>query len=222
MKNGKKIVAFLPIKLNSQRLPHKNILPIAGHPLCWHLTNTLINVEAIDEVYTFCSDKAVMDYVAEGTKFLLRDKYFDGDSVKSFELIGKFIESVDSDIYVFANTTSPFLKVSTVENALDNMLLRDFDSALTVQEFRTFARFKGDPINYDINDIPKTQDIEPVYIETSGFYIFNKEIFTEHHRRVGFKPYLQIVDGLESVDIDTKEDYDFAEKLYKAYMEDIK
>lgn len=35
-----KTVALVPIKLNSQRLPHKNILPIAGHPLCWHLCNT--------------------------------------------------------------------------------------------------------------------------------------------------------------------------------------
>ena len=46
-----KVVAFVPIKLNSQRLPHKNILPIAGHPLCWHLCNTLLKVNNIDEVY---------------------------------------------------------------------------------------------------------------------------------------------------------------------------
>lgn len=211
-----KIVAFLPIKLNSQRLPHKNILPIAGHPLCWHLTNTLNNVERINEVYAFCSSDEVMNYVAEGTKFLKRDKYYDGDAVKSFELIGKFIETIDADVYVFANTTSPFLKVESVAHALDEMLAGDYDSALTVHEFKTFARYKGEPINYDINDIPKTQDIEPVYIETSGFYMFKKEVFTKYHRRVGFKPYLQVVDGLEAVDIDTKEDFEFANALYTA------
>lgn len=37
-----KTVALVPIKLNSQRLPHKNILPIAGRSLCWHLINTLL------------------------------------------------------------------------------------------------------------------------------------------------------------------------------------
>ncbi len=54
-----KTVALIPIKLNLQRLPHKNILPIAGHPLCWHIVNTLLQVKDIDEVYIFCSDEAV-------------------------------------------------------------------------------------------------------------------------------------------------------------------
>ena len=58
-----KVVAFVPIKLNSQRLPHKNILPIAGHPLCWHLCNTLLKVNNIDEVYVYCSDERVSDYI---------------------------------------------------------------------------------------------------------------------------------------------------------------
>ena len=118
-----KVVAFLPLKLNSQRLPHKNILTIAEHPLCWHLTNTLENTKGIDEVYVFCSDEKAMDYVPEGTRFLKRDKYYDGDSVKSFELIGKFIDQVEADIYVFANSTSPFLKSESIENALKKCFL---------------------------------------------------------------------------------------------------
>ena len=212
-----KVVAFLPIKLNSQRLPHKNILPIAGHPLCWHLTNTLYNVDLVDDVFVFCSDDSVMDYVPDGVKFIRRDKYYDGDGVKSFELIGKFIEEVDAGIYVFANTTSPFLTQNTIRNALKRVISGEYDSALTVEEFKTFARYKGEPINYDINDIPKTQDIEPVYIETSGFYIFRKEVFVDYHRRVGFNPYLQRVTGLETIDIDTKEDFESAKALYEAH-----
>ena len=64
-----KVVAFLPIKLNSQRLPHKNILPIAGHPLCWHLPNTLVKVQGIDEVYVYCSDSSVKEYFAKSGIF---------------------------------------------------------------------------------------------------------------------------------------------------------
>ena len=69
-----KVVALVPIKLQSQRLPHKNILPIAGHPLCWHLCNTLMNVKKIDEVYVYCSDKSVIQYLPEGILFKQRDK----------------------------------------------------------------------------------------------------------------------------------------------------
>ena len=209
-----RVVAFLPIKLNSQRLPHKNTLELAGHPLCWHLSETLSNVKMIDDVYVYCSDASVVNYCSSKAKFLQREKYLDGNNVKSFELIGSFIKAVDADVYVFANTTSPFLKSETIENALMHVLDNSHDSALTVEKIQTFARFRGEPINYDINDIPKTQDIEPIYIETSGFYIFTKDVFVKNNRRVGFNPYLQVVQGLEAIDIDTLEDFKMAEALY--------
>lgn len=208
-----KIVAFEPIKLNSQRLPEKNKLLLAGRPLCYHLTNTLLQVSEIDEVYVFCSSDEVRDYVPAGTRFLKRDGYYDGDGVKSLELIGKFIDCVDADIYVFANTTSPFLKADSVSNAIRHVMDGGYDSAVTVREFKTFALYRGKPLNYNSNDIPKTQEIEPVYVETSGAYIFKKEIFTKHHRRLGFHPYMQIVDEIEGVDIDTREDFDYAQIL---------
>ena len=68
--NKKKIVAFVPIKLNSQRLPNKNILPIAGHPMCWHILSSLLNVDGINETYVYCSDEAVKNYIPEGSIFL--------------------------------------------------------------------------------------------------------------------------------------------------------
>jgi len=68
-----KTVALVPIKLNSQRLPHKNILPLAGHPLCWHILNTLTQIKDIDEVYVYCSDEEVTKYIPQGAKFLKRD-----------------------------------------------------------------------------------------------------------------------------------------------------
>ena len=55
--------------------------------------------------------------------------------------------------------------------------------------------------------------MEPIYVETSAFFMFEKEIFTEHRRRIGFNPYIQVVDSVEAVDIDTKEDYQFAKLM---------
>lgn len=208
-----KTVALIPIKLNSQRLPHKNILPIAGKPLCWHLCNTLVNIDKIDEVYVYCSDEKVKEYIPEKTKFLKRDKRLDADLVKGFDIYESFINEVDADIYVLAHTTSPFIKASSVDNALSHVLSGEFDSAFSAERVQTFAWYNNLPINYDLDDVPRTQDMEPVWVETSAFYIFKKEIFTLHNRRIGYKPYIQEVSGLEAVDIDTKKDYDFACKL---------
>ena len=211
-----KTVALIPIKLHSQRLPHKNILPIAGHPLCWHLCNTLNQVRGIDEVYVYCSDPAVREYIPEETKFLQRPEWLDGDLVKGFDIYREFINTIDADVYILAHTTSPFIKVSSVRTALDHILSGENDSAFSAEKIQTFAWYKGEPVNYDLNDVPRTQDLEPIWVETSAFFMFRKEIFTVHNRRIGFRPYIQEVSGIEAVDIDEKKDYDMACLLAEA------
>ncbi len=208
-----KTIAFVPIKLNSQRLPHKNILPIAGHPLCWHLCNSLTKVKGIDDVYVYCSDSEIVNYLPEGVKFEQREKRLDGDFIKGFDIYSSFINKVDADVYVLAHTTSPFIKVSSIEHALSHVLSGQNDSAFSAEKIQTFAWYQGKPINYDLNDVPRTQDMEPLWVETSAFFMFKKEIFTQYHRRIGFNPYIQEVSGIEAIDIDEKKDYDLACKL---------
>lgn len=208
-----KTVAFVPIKLNSQRVPKKNILPIAGKPLCWHLCKSLVQVRDIDEVYVYCSDEAITQYLPQGILFKQREKWLDGDLVKGFDIYRSFISEVDADVYVLAHTTSPFIKVSSIENALSHILSGENDSAFSAERIQTFAWYQGKPINYDLNDVPRTQDMEPIWVETSAFYMFKKEIFTIHNRRIGFKPYIQEVSGMEAIDIDEKKDYEIACRL---------
>lgn len=208
-----KTVALIPIKLNSQRLPYKNILPLAGHPLCWHICNTLNHVIGVDEVYVYCSDETVTKYIPPNIRFLKRDKKLDGNFIKGAEIYQSFINEVDAEVYILAHTTSPFIKKESIENALANVLNGSYDSAFSAERIQTFAWYQGKPVNYDLNDVPRTQDIEPIWVETSGFFIFKKDIFTENHRRIGFTPYIQEVSGIEAIDIDEKQDYDLACKM---------
>lgn len=214
-----KVVAFVPVKLNSQRLPHKNILPIAGRPMCYHICRTLMDVKGIDDIYVYCSDEKVTDYIPKKVIFLKRDEYLDGDLVKGKEIYKRFINEIDADIYILAHTTSPFIRAESVENALEKVLKEGYDSAFSAEKKQTFCWYKGKPVNYDLEDVPRTQDMEPVWVETSAFFIFKKKIFVEHGRRIGFNPYIQEVSGIETVDIDTKEDYDFAVRMAEGRIE---
>ena len=119
-------------------------------------------------------------------------------------------------MYVLAHTTSPFIKVSSIENALSHILSGENDSAFSAERIQTFAWYRGKTINYDLNDVPRTQDLEPIWVETSAFFMFKKEIFTVHNRRIGFNPYIQEVSGIEAVDIDEPKDYELACKLAEA------
>lgn len=205
-----KIVAFVPIKLNSQRLHNKNILPIAGHPLCWHIVNSLIHAKGIDEVYIYCSEERVMQYLPSRAVFKKRPSYLDGDLIKGYDIYKNFISEIDAEVYVLAHTTSPFVKISSIENALSHIINGRHDSAFSAKRIQTFAWYQDKPINYDLNDVPRTQDIAPIWVETSAFFMFKKEIFTTYKRRIGFNPYIQELSGIEAIDIDEKQDYDLA------------
>ena len=206
-----KVVAFIPIKLNSVRLKNKNILEIAGHPLCWHIANTLLKVAEIDDVYVYCSDKRIINYLPQDVKFLGRDSSLDGSLVKGEEIYRAFINTIDADVYVLAHATSPFIKRESIKNSLDKILHESYDSAYTAKKIQNFVWFDDKPLNYCLDDIPRTQDLSPIWIETSAFFMFRKEIFTRLNRRIGFHPYRQEVRGIETIDVDTEEDFKLAE-----------
>ena len=167
----------------------------------------------IDEVYVYCSDKEVMKYVPRGVIFKQRDARLDGDTIMGFDIYQSFMKEVEADIYVLAHTTSPFLKKESIESAVSHVRSGLYDSAFSAEKVQTFAWYKGAPINYDLNDVPRTQDMEPIWVETSGFYIFSKELFTKHRRRIGFNPFIQEVEGMEALDIDEPKDYELACKM---------
>lgn len=217
----RKVIAFVTIKLNSTRLPNKNILLLGGKPLCWHVFETLLQCQTVDEIYVYCSEKRVMGYVPDDPRiiFLERDKWLDGDQVRAQDTYSAFVNDVEADVYLAALTTAPFVTPESIDDGVSHVVDGSHDSAFAAQRLQTFAWYEGEPLNYDPKNIPRTQDLDPVFVETSGFFCFTRKLWVEHHRRIGFNPYIREVDAREAVDIDTKEDYEFARLLCEAGKE---
>lgn len=213
--NQTRVVAFVPIKLNSQRLKNKNLLSLGKNPLCWYIFDTLLHVGLIDDIFCFCSDTRIIQHIPKNINFLQRSPNLDLNETKGEEIYDSFINLVDADYYILAHTTSPFLKPQTISQAIHKVLSKenDYDSAFSAQKIQTFAWYNNQPLNYDLQNIPRTQDIKPIFVETSGFYIFSRDLWINHHRRIGFHPYIAEVDFQEGVDIDTQDDYEVA-KLF--------
>ncbi len=210
-----KTVAFVPIRLNSKRVVGKNLKMLGNKPLLCYILDTLVKVKRIDEVYVYCSSEEIIKYLPVGVKFLKRPEFLDRDETLGKEIYEEFTKTVDADVYILAHTTSPFMKVETVENALNKILDEDYDSAFSAEKIQTFVWYNGKTLNYDLKEIPRTQTIEPVYVETSAFFMFKRDVWKVHKQRIGFKPYFAIVDKIEGVDIDWPEDFEFAENILK-------
>lgn len=212
-----KVVSFIPIKLNNQRLPGKNLMDLDGRPLCDYIFETVKQVDTIAKKYVYCSDEQIKEYIPDGLSFLKRDPYLDGFQVKGLEIIDYFIKDVDADIYVLTHVTQPFTKPESIKNALDKVLHEGYDSAFSCTCIQDYCWYKGKPFNYDMKDIVTTQNLEPVYMETGAFFIFRKEVFTKLHQRIGENPYMAVIDQFEAVDIDTADDFELA-KVVAQYL----
>ena len=208
-----KTVAFVPIRLNSKRVVGKNLKMLGKKPLLQYILETLVKVKGLDEIYVYCSQESIIPYLPEGVKFLKRDTSLDSDETLGKDIYEAFVNDVQADVYMLAHTTSPFVKPQTIEEALKAVTTEEYDSAFSAQKIQTFTWFNGKPLNYSLKEIPRTQTIEPVYVETSAFYIFRREVWSEQRQRIGAKPYIALTDAIESVDIDNPEDFEFASTI---------
>lgn len=210
-----KVVAVVPIKLNNERLPNKNITPLTnGKALVSYVLETLLSIERIDDVYVYCSDDEILKYISSKVKYIKRDRRLDSSETKMNEILYEFSKEVDADIYILSHATSPFIGKKSIEEGLINVLNSKNDSALSVQKLQEFLWKDNKPLNYELFNIPRTQDLEHMYMETSGFYIFKKDLIVNENRRVGHNPYLVEVSKIEGVDIDEFEDFEIANAIY--------
>lgn len=206
------VVSFVTIKMNSTRLPGKNILPLGGHPLVERICDTLLACRRVDRIYIYCSDEHIMDYVprSQRLEFLQRPKWLDGDMVTMHDVYGSFISEVDADIYVAALATAPFITAETIDRGIEAITDFGYDSSLSVKRLQTYVWYDGHPVNFYPDNVLRTQDLKPAFIETCGFYAFRREVWQQNQSRVGTNPFFVEVLHQEAIDIDNRDDYDFA------------
>jgi CMP-N-acetylneuraminic acid synthetase len=212
-----KIKAILPLKERSLRLPYKNILNLKGYPLFNHILEKLGKINEIDKLCIYSSSKFYEPYLIE-TKInfthIQRPITLDDDKCSINEVIREFIKIEDADIYVLAHATSPFLTSETIEKCINSVISGEYDSAFPASSIHKFARFKGKSLNYEMgSDLSSTTDLEPLFVEQGGLYVFTKKIFEMSNSRIGFKPYIKVIDFPETIDIDYQTDLDIARRF---------
>ena len=210
-----KTVAIVPMKLNNRRLPQKNTKAFTnGHPLCYYILSTLLAIENIDAFYVYCSNPDIKSFIPKGVKYLKRSESLDQDTTSMTEVLTRFTKEISADIYVMTHTTAPFISKKSIQKGLDAVLSGNYDSSFAAKKLQDFLWKDGKPFNYELDNIPRTQDLPALYEETSGFYIYKKEVMSEFHRRIGNKPFIVEVGEIEATDIDEPEDFLIADAIY--------
>ena len=105
-----------------------------------------------------------------------REKSLDQNSTNYTDIFSSFIKKVDSDLYLYTHATSPFIKPESISNAINKVLVEGYDSSFSVLKKNVFY-WTNETSNYNLKSVPRTQDVEPIFVETSGFYVYKKRSF---------------------------------------------
>jgi len=219
MIHSRKVIALLPIKDNSERVPGKNFRDFAGRPLYQHIVDALDRTYAVDEIVIDTDSPRVM---LEAPKLSLKVKVFErpanlcGDMVSTNLLFAHDLAHVDGDLFIQTHATNPLLRSETVARALAAFIENEgeYDSLFSVNAYHSrFYRADGTAVNHDPETLIRTQDLPPLYEENSCLYVFTRESFAKRGRRIGEKPMMFPTPATESVDIDDEFAFRLAELL---------
>ena len=212
------ISAIVPIKRESQRVPDKNFRTINKKPLFFWIITTLQSSEYIDEIVINCDEIFVEEQLNEHfefLKFVYRPTELIGNEISMNKIIEYTIPYCKNDSIIQTHTTNPLLSVDTINDVIEKHLQSksDYFSVTSLQE-RLYDQ-KGNPINHNISELIQTQDLETLYIENSGFYVFTKENFKKNDGRVSSNSTFYETTFPENIDIDNEYDFQIADLVLK-------
>ena len=216
-----KVVALMPMKGESERVPNKNMRDFNGQPLCSVMLDKLVASDLIDQVLINTDSNLIKNFIEsryDKVKIIERPLELRGNDVSMNKIIDYDISQCSADLYLQTHSTNPLLREETITTAIETFIENksNKDSLFSVTRFQTrFYTENGEALNHDPEVLIKTQDLPVLYEENSCIYIFTKEAFEKSKRRIGDNPILFEIDQLQAVDIDVEEEFVLAEKLHK-------
>ncbi len=217
-----RVVALVPMRHHSQRVPGKNYRLLAGKPLYHHIVETLLQCPEISKIVIDTDSPDIREGVAKNfptVDVLERPEHLRADEVSMNEVLLYDTSRYPADLYLQTHSTNPLLKSESVQSAVQFLQANypGYDSLFSVTKVqRRLYDSLGRPINHNPNILLQTQDLPPVFEENSCLYIFTRGTIEKRRTRIGDRPYMFVLDGVEAWDIDEELDFRIADMMMQA------
>lgn len=218
---NKKIVALVPMRHNSERVPGKNYRDFAGKPLYHRVVNALSACDAVAEVVIDTDSPTIIEDAARHfpkVKVLERPEHLRAGEIPMNDVLLHSIGQLEADFFLQTHSTNPLLSPESVRRGVDLFLQNYpiYDSLFSVTRLQTrLWDSLSRAVNHNPNILLRTQDLPPIYEENSCLYIFSEDILRRKHNRIGDRPYMLEIPAEEAQDIDVELDFRVAEFLYR-------
>lgn len=216
-----KIVALVPMRHHSQRVPGKNYRPLAGKPLYQHILDNLLKVPSIAQVVVDTDSPTIIEGLRQNYPQVLvieRPEHLRPDTIPMNEVLIYDTSQVEADFYLQTHSTNPLLRPESISGAIQAFLASypACDSLFSVTRLQTRLWDQlGRAINHNPAILLQTQDLPPVYEENSCLYIFTRQNLLARRNRLGERPMMYEISAAEAWDIDNELDFAVVDTLMK-------
>ena len=217
------IVAVIPAKSNSSRVPNKNFREFhSGKSLLEIKIQQCIESDIFEEIYV-SSDTLEAKSIAEkyGVAFVERDSKYCKDETPWNEVLTAVLNQipVDGETFIaWSPLTSPlFRKYSEAVEVLGNN--ERFDSLMTVTELKHyFLNSDKLPMNFQYGVWASySQKTRPIYQMNCALWLAKKKSMIQNRFQIGDKPFYMETSITDGIDIDTMEEFELAQYLYEKH-----
>ena len=219
-----KITAVIPVRKGSQRVPNKNLRTFADTTLLELKIQTLLQVPEIDEIVVNTDSEEAIEMVNRrytgGVKTHRREAYYASSQCSGSEFFRHLGEVTDTDLFLYAPCTSPFVKPQTLSQCIDRFLdTTEYDCVSTVSVIKEFLWLDGRPVNYDPAHAPNSQNLPDIVALNFGATVVRRNDLIENSNIIGKRPLFVPTSDIEGIDIDTPLDFYIAEQIYKKQLQ---
>src|SRR5664280_85348 len=149
------LVALVPMRHHSQRVPGKNYRPLAGKPLYQHIITALLSVPEISRVVVDTDSKPVIEGLQRDfpqVVILPRPELLRDDSIPMNEILLYDTSKVQADYYLQTHSTNPLMRPETISKAVQTFLsdypIHDSLFSVTRLQTRLYDQY-GHALNHD-------------------------------------------------------------------------
>ena len=218
------ITAVIPCRAGSTRVKNKNFRRFADSNLLEIKVKQAkaLGRRGLDIVVNSDSPIAKDIAIANGVRFVERPEYYASSECTNSEYYEHLASGVDADCIMILQPTAPLIRPETINDCLDVFTkngpyshLNAYDSLMTCEYVKKFAWYGGSPMNYDLTNMPNSQDLQPIVMPTFNIMICKVDSLLKAKNVITDRCFFYEVDDLQSVEIDTPLDFEIAEFLYK-------
>ena len=213
------LIAMIPVRLGSRRIPKKNIRYLDDKPLLLYPIDLAVGCGEFSSVWVN-TESMELEPVAKkaGASFHPRPAALANDTATNRDFTYEFMQKHPCDYVVMVNTTSPLLRMETLKRFVDYVKENDFDTVLSVIAEKEETFFRGEPLNFSLAEKINSQLLEPVEKIVWALTAWKRETFMRLQESgvnpvFGGKVGRFAIPKDEACDLDTEDDWRIAEGI---------